>query len=174
MIDRLQAAWRLSLDRCVRTGMQPAGGPVSAIIWGEADLRLLVAHVLMSEPGGELAVHQEVGGFKRFAPVGLVVTDPGPWLARERAPWARFTPESAVDLAVEIRVVNNLDDHAIVEESARKLQAIRKARLTRDIALCVLDKTLPPDRAFYEGLEDATNVTVLVAFDEDLPPPPAP
>lgn len=172
MIERLGEAWQRTLDRYVRTGIQPAGGPVSAVIWGEADLQLLVAHLLMSAPGSELSVHQQVAGFRQFGPVSLVVTDPAPWLARERAPWARFTRDTAVDLAAEIKVVNNRDEHAGVEKSARKLQAIFRGGLAREVALCVLDKTSPPDRAFYDALEDSQGVLVLAAFDEDLSRPP--
>jgi hypothetical protein len=122
----------------------------------------------MSSPSGALSVHLEVAGFKGVDAVGLVVTDPGPWLAGERAPWALFTPASAVDLAVEIAVVNNRDDHTTVEKHAAKLQAIRKRRFARDVALCVLDKVVPPDRSFYEELEDTRGITILRAFDEDL------
>ncbi|HEX5137827.1 MAG TPA: hypothetical protein VFY93_12695 [Planctomycetota bacterium] len=172
MIERLGAAWQEFLVRYVHTGIQPAGGPASAVIWGEADVQLLVAHFLMSSPGGELTVHQQVAGFKNFGPISLVVTDPAPWLASERAPWARFTRASAVDLAVEIKVVNNRDHHAAVEKSARKLEAILKGRLAREVALCVLDKTIPPDRGFFEALEDTRGVLMLVAFDEDLAAPP--
>jgi hypothetical protein len=174
MIERLAAAWQGFLERYVRTSVQPAGGPASAVIWGEPDVQLLVAHILMSSPGGELHVHQQVAGFKRFEPVALVITDPAPWLAGERAPWARFTRALAVDLAVEIKVVNNRDDHAAVAKKARKLQAILKGGLAREVALCVLDKTSPPDRAFYEELEDSRGVTILSAFDDDLSGPPPP
>ncbi len=172
MIERLGDAWQQAMDWYVQTGIQPAGGPASAVIWGEADLQLLVAHLLMSPPGRELGVHQQVVGFRDLGPVSLVVTDPGPWLARERAPWARFTRNTAVDLAVEIRVVNNRDEHAGVERSARNLHAIFHDGLAREVALCVLDKTSPPDRTFYAALEDSQGVMVLAAFDEDLARPP--
>lgn len=168
MLDRLTEAWKGFLDLYVRTSMQPPGGPVSAVIWGESDVQLLVAHLLMSSPGGDLHVHQDVTGFSGFAPVDLVVTDPGPWLADQRAPWAHFTRASPVDLAVGIKVVNNLDDHDAISEDALKLQAILKAELTKGVALCVLDKTQPPDRDFYDDLEDSSGLIILRAFDEDL------
>jgi len=176
MIDRLVEAWESFLDLYVRTNIQPANGPVSAVIWGEADVQLLVAHLLMSSPGGNLRVHQEVTGFGDHDAVGLVVTDPGPWLNEENPPWPAFTPVSAVDLAVEIRVVRSGDDHALVRESALKLREILAERLAREAAVCVLDKLAAPDRGFYENCEDAFGITILRAFDEDLaliarPPP---
>jgi hypothetical protein len=170
-MDRLTEAWKAFLDLYLRTSVQPPGGPASAVIWGEADVKLLVAHLLMSSPGGQLHVHQEVAGFLGLDPVDLVVTDPGPWLADERAPWAMFTRAAPVDLAVEIRVVNNLDNQEVVTESALKLEMIRRAGLARDIALCVLDKISPPDREFYEDLEETGSLIILRAFDEDLAPP---
>ncbi len=178
MMERLVSAWQGFVDLYVRTNIQPAGGPLSAVIWGEADVRLLVAHLLMGTNGNDLRVHQEVIGFGESDPVALVVTDPGPWLREDHAPWALFAPSSAVDLAVEIRVVNDPRGHAAVEEGARKLQAIRRGRLAREAALCVLDKSMPHDRLFYEDLEDSRGITILRAFDEDLlrlagPRPPA-
>ena len=174
MIDRLTEAWKGLLDLYIRTSIQPPGGPASAVIWGEADVQLLVAHLLMSSPGGDLRVHQDVVGFNGLDPVDLVVTDPGPWLAEERAPWAQFTRAAPVDLAAEIKVVNNRDDHAAVAEDATKLKAILDAGLAREAVLCVLDKTSPPDRALYETLEDSSGVLILRAFDDDLPrTPPA-
>ena len=170
MIDRLTEAWKGFLDLYVRTSIQPPGGPVSAVIWGEADVKLLVAHLLMSSPGGRLHVHQQVSGFLGLDPVDLVVTDPGPWLAEERAPWATFTRAAPVDLAAEIRVVNNLDHQEAVTESALKLDSIRRAGLARDVALCVLDKTSPPDREFYEDLEESGRLIILRAFDDDVAP----
>jgi hypothetical protein len=169
MINKLTEAWKGFLDLYVRTSIQPPGGPVSAVIWSEADVQLFVAHLLMSAPGGRMQVHQEVAGFLGLDPVDLVVTDPRPWLADERAPWATFTRATPVDLAVEVKVVNNLDDHESVTEGALKLHAIHKAELAREVALCVLDKTSPPERDFYKSLQDAGELLVIRAFDEDLP-----
>lgn len=161
MIDRLMQAWEGFLDLYVTTG---AAG--SAAVWAEDEVQILVACLLASSPGGALKIHADVAAVEGFHPVDFIVTDHGMGVAA--SPRDSLTPASPALLALDVRVVKGPGGRARAAESACKLQAVLRAGLAREAALCVVDRVLPADRRFYESLREPGGAALLLALDADL------
>jgi hypothetical protein len=165
IMGRLVEAW--SAFRHLYVGTRSRG----RMLWREADVRLLVTHMLLSSPGDEVYVDPDVTGFLGFGAVDLVVEAPETWTAEQNAPWALLHRPDPVALAFTVRVVDDARLLGELEADGGTLRTILQRRIAKEAALCVLDRTGGAQRRFYDDLSAAYGVTTLCVIDASAPQP---
>jgi hypothetical protein len=161
IMGRLAEAW--SSFRHLYDGTRSRG----RMYWGETDVRLIVAHLLLSSEGRDIYVDPDVTGFLGFGAVDLVVEEPETWTTETKAPWALVSRPSPVALAFTVRVIDHAKDLAELEGDARRLQAIVQRSIAKEAALCVLDRTGRIDRRLNAELFASFGILVFCALDPE-------